>query len=169
MVTYGGMSRQPVTVSTTAFIFKDVTLRGFWMSRWCVVVFVCILAFSLPVSASFDLPLSLSRSLLLSISLCLSLCLCLSISLSPSLCLSLPVSTSFNLSLARSASLIYVSCRAVEHSNAEYAAMVRELEELFISRALSVRAKFMPLSEYAAALETARSAHRPAKIILDCS
>ncbi|KAK3932419.1 Enoyl-[acyl-carrier-protein] reductase, mitochondrial [Frankliniella fusca] len=33
-VTYGGMSRQPVTAPTSALIFKDVQLRGFWMSRW---------------------------------------------------------------------------------------------------------------------------------------
>jgi len=34
MVTYGGMSLQPVTVPTSQLIFNDVTLRGFWMSRW---------------------------------------------------------------------------------------------------------------------------------------
>eukprot|EP01126_Amoeba_proteus_P010075 TRINITY_DN1390_c0_g1_i11.p1 TRINITY_DN1390_c0_g1~~TRINITY_DN1390_c0_g1_i11.p1 ORF type:complete len:301 (+),score=59.33 TRINITY_DN1390_c0_g1_i11:456-1358(+) len=34
MVTYGGMSRQPVTVATSPFIFNDITLKGFWMSRW---------------------------------------------------------------------------------------------------------------------------------------
>lgn len=34
MVTYGGMSRQPVTVPVGAFIFNNVTLRGFWMTRW---------------------------------------------------------------------------------------------------------------------------------------
>lgn len=33
-VTYGGMSRQPVTAPTSLLIFKDVQLRGFWMSRW---------------------------------------------------------------------------------------------------------------------------------------
>ena len=33
-VTYGGMSRLPVTAPTSALIFKDVQLRGFWMSRW---------------------------------------------------------------------------------------------------------------------------------------
>ncbi|XP_026272986.1 enoyl-[acyl-carrier-protein] reductase, mitochondrial [Frankliniella occidentalis] len=33
-VTYGGMSRHPVTAPTSALIFKDVQLRGFWMSRW---------------------------------------------------------------------------------------------------------------------------------------
>lgn len=34
MVTYGGMSLQPVTVPTSSLIFNDVTLKGFWMSRW---------------------------------------------------------------------------------------------------------------------------------------
>eukprot|EP00118_Oscarella_pearsei_P014613 m.126063 g.126063 ORF g.126063 m.126063 type:complete len:354 (+) comp37889_c0_seq25:22-1083(+) len=34
MVTYGGMSRQPVTVGTGMLIFNDVTLRGFWMGKW---------------------------------------------------------------------------------------------------------------------------------------
>ncbi|KAJ6663722.1 hypothetical protein lerEdw1_009801 [Lerista edwardsae] len=34
MVTYGGMSKQPVTVPVSAFIFKDVKLRGFWMTQW---------------------------------------------------------------------------------------------------------------------------------------
>ena len=32
MVTYGGMSLQPVTLPTSLFIFKDLTLRGFWLS-----------------------------------------------------------------------------------------------------------------------------------------
>lgn len=34
MVTYGGMSREPVTVPTSALIFKDLSFRGFWMTRW---------------------------------------------------------------------------------------------------------------------------------------
>ncbi|XP_047160591.1 enoyl-[acyl-carrier-protein] reductase, mitochondrial [Vigna umbellata] len=34
MVTYGGMSKKPVTVSTSSFIFKDVSLRGFWLQKW---------------------------------------------------------------------------------------------------------------------------------------
>ena len=33
-VTYGGMSKRPVTVGTGQLIFNDVTLKGFWMSRW---------------------------------------------------------------------------------------------------------------------------------------
>lgn len=34
LVTYGGMSREPVTVPTSALIFKDIQFRGFWMTRW---------------------------------------------------------------------------------------------------------------------------------------
>ena len=34
MVTYGGMSREPVTVPTGAFIFKSLKLHGFWMTQW---------------------------------------------------------------------------------------------------------------------------------------
>ncbi|KAJ8340867.1 hypothetical protein SKAU_G00331580 [Synaphobranchus kaupii] len=34
MVTYGGMSKQPVTVPVSALIFKDVKVRGFWVSQW---------------------------------------------------------------------------------------------------------------------------------------
>lgn len=34
MVTYGGMSRQPVTVPVGSLIFTDIALRGFWMTRW---------------------------------------------------------------------------------------------------------------------------------------
>ncbi|XP_070044147.1 enoyl-[acyl-carrier-protein] reductase, mitochondrial-like [Nicotiana tomentosiformis] len=34
MVTYGGMSKRPITVSTSSFIFKELTLRGFWLQRW---------------------------------------------------------------------------------------------------------------------------------------
>ena len=34
LVTYGGMSKQPVTIPTAEFIFRDLTCRGFWMSRW---------------------------------------------------------------------------------------------------------------------------------------
>ncbi|XP_061574451.1 enoyl-[acyl-carrier-protein] reductase, mitochondrial isoform X3 [Cololabis saira] len=34
MVTYGGMSRQPVTIPVSALIFKDVKIRGFWVTRW---------------------------------------------------------------------------------------------------------------------------------------
>jgi len=34
LVTYGGMSLQPVTVPTSPFIFNDINLRGFWMTRW---------------------------------------------------------------------------------------------------------------------------------------
>lgn len=34
MVSYGGMSKQPVQVPTGNLIFNDISLRGFWMSRW---------------------------------------------------------------------------------------------------------------------------------------
>ena len=34
MVTIGGMSKKPILVPTGAMIFKDLTLRGFWMTRW---------------------------------------------------------------------------------------------------------------------------------------
>ncbi|XP_055593210.1 enoyl-[acyl-carrier-protein] reductase, mitochondrial [Uranotaenia lowii] len=34
MVTYGGMSREPVNVPTASLIFKDLQFRGFWMTRW---------------------------------------------------------------------------------------------------------------------------------------
>lgn len=34
MVTYGGMSREPLTVPTSALIFKDISLKGFWMTAW---------------------------------------------------------------------------------------------------------------------------------------
>lgn len=34
MVTYGGMSRQPVIVPTGVFIFKEVNAVGYWNSRW---------------------------------------------------------------------------------------------------------------------------------------
>ncbi|CAN7983181.1 unnamed protein product [Ixodes pacificus] len=34
VVTYGGMSRQPVTVSTAALIFQDIRVVGFWRTQW---------------------------------------------------------------------------------------------------------------------------------------
>jgi trans-2-enoyl-CoA reductase len=34
LVTYGGMSRQPVIVPTSHLIFNDIRLKGFWMTRW---------------------------------------------------------------------------------------------------------------------------------------
>lgn len=34
MVTYGAMSRHPMRVSASALIFRDLTHRGFWVSRW---------------------------------------------------------------------------------------------------------------------------------------
>ncbi|KHJ88505.1 oxidoreductase, zinc-binding dehydrogenase family protein [Oesophagostomum dentatum] len=34
MVTYGGMSKQPLQIPTGPLIFKDIRLVGYWMSRW---------------------------------------------------------------------------------------------------------------------------------------
>jgi len=34
LVTYGGMSKQPVSLPTAALIFKDIKFSGFWVSRW---------------------------------------------------------------------------------------------------------------------------------------
>ena len=33
-VVYGGMARQPVSVGAGALIFRDLSVRGFWMTRW---------------------------------------------------------------------------------------------------------------------------------------
>ncbi|OQS03896.1 trans-2-enoyl-CoA reductase [Thraustotheca clavata] len=33
-VTYGGMAREPVMTSTTALVFNNISLRGFWMTEW---------------------------------------------------------------------------------------------------------------------------------------
>ena len=35
-VTYGGMSRKPVTVGTAQLIFKDLRFFGYWHSRWMI-------------------------------------------------------------------------------------------------------------------------------------
>lgn len=34
LVTYGGMSKQPLQLSTAALIFKNLKFSGFWVSRW---------------------------------------------------------------------------------------------------------------------------------------
>ncbi|KAF1765349.1 hypothetical protein GCK72_005301 [Caenorhabditis remanei] len=34
MVTYGGMSRQPTQAPTAPLIFKNISLRGFWLMTW---------------------------------------------------------------------------------------------------------------------------------------
>ena len=34
MVTYGGMSRQPLTLNTGDFIFRDFKAVGFWLTKW---------------------------------------------------------------------------------------------------------------------------------------
>lgn len=34
IVTYGGMSKKPLTFPTGPFIFKDITAKGYWLTRW---------------------------------------------------------------------------------------------------------------------------------------
>lgn len=34
LVTYGGMSKQPVSLPTSLYIFKDIASKGFWLTRW---------------------------------------------------------------------------------------------------------------------------------------
>lgn len=34
VVTYGAMARKPITMPSSLFIFKDIKLRGFWLSKW---------------------------------------------------------------------------------------------------------------------------------------
>lgn len=34
VVTYGAMARKPLTIPSSLFIFKDLNLRGFWLSKW---------------------------------------------------------------------------------------------------------------------------------------
>ncbi|KAH8093752.1 NAD-binding protein [Cristinia sonorae] len=34
VVTYGGMSKEPIPVATSSLIFKDIQYRGFWQTRW---------------------------------------------------------------------------------------------------------------------------------------
>ena len=34
LVTYGAMSKQPLTLSASMLIFKDLTFNGFWVSKW---------------------------------------------------------------------------------------------------------------------------------------
>ncbi|KAF9005902.1 trans-2-enoyl-CoA reductase [Cyathus striatus] len=34
LVSYGAMSKQPLSLPTSLFIFKNLTCRGFWQSRW---------------------------------------------------------------------------------------------------------------------------------------
>ena len=36
LVTYGGMSKKPVTIATPQFIFRDLRAYGYWHSRWMV-------------------------------------------------------------------------------------------------------------------------------------
>jgi trans-2-enoyl-CoA reductase len=34
LVTYGGMSKRPITIPTSLLIFNDIQLRGFWLTKW---------------------------------------------------------------------------------------------------------------------------------------
>lgn len=34
LVNYGAMSGEPCQVSPASFVFRDITLRGFWLSKW---------------------------------------------------------------------------------------------------------------------------------------
>ena len=34
MVTYGGMSKEPITIPTSLFIFNFLSCKGFWMTKW---------------------------------------------------------------------------------------------------------------------------------------
>ena len=34
LVTYGGMARQPLQLSTASFVFRNMTARGFWLTDW---------------------------------------------------------------------------------------------------------------------------------------
>lgn len=34
LVTYGAMSREPLIIPNSALIFKDISFRGFWISKW---------------------------------------------------------------------------------------------------------------------------------------
>lgn len=34
IVTYGAMSRKPVTLPASPFLFKNISLKGFWLSKW---------------------------------------------------------------------------------------------------------------------------------------
>lgn len=34
LVSYGAMSKQPLSLPTSLFIFKNLTAHGFWQSRW---------------------------------------------------------------------------------------------------------------------------------------
>jgi NADPH:quinone reductase-like Zn-dependent oxidoreductase len=34
LVNYGAMSGEPCQISPASFVFRDITLRGFWLSKW---------------------------------------------------------------------------------------------------------------------------------------
>ena len=37
IVTYGGMSREPVIIPTSLYIFKNLQSRGFWLNKWKIL------------------------------------------------------------------------------------------------------------------------------------
>jgi NADPH:quinone reductase-like Zn-dependent oxidoreductase len=68
LVSYGRMSGEPCTVEPNAFVFRDLTLRGFWLARWVeevseerrralfgeVAGLVAAGALSAPIHATYD-------------------------------------------------------------------------------------------------------------------
>ena len=36
LVNYGAMSGEPCQVSPASFVFRNITLRGFWLSKWFI-------------------------------------------------------------------------------------------------------------------------------------
>ncbi|MFY8205897.1 MAG: zinc-dependent alcohol dehydrogenase family protein [Arenimonas sp.] len=36
LVNYGAMSGEPCQISPASFVFRDITLRGFWLSKWFI-------------------------------------------------------------------------------------------------------------------------------------
>lgn len=34
VVTYGAMSRRPITIPSSMFLFRDIRFRGFWLQQW---------------------------------------------------------------------------------------------------------------------------------------
>lgn len=34
LVSYGAMSKQPLSIPTSLFIFKNIVADGFWQTRW---------------------------------------------------------------------------------------------------------------------------------------
>jgi mitochondrial enoyl-[acyl-carrier protein] reductase / trans-2-enoyl-CoA reductase len=78
MITYGGMSKQPVIIPTSLLIFKNIRVQGFWLSKWlddhpverlqmleelCCLVRDGALSFQLEKYALEDYQTALKRSL----------------------------------------------------------------------------------------------------------